>query len=241
METRRPIDIKSEYSENDILKNKNGMIKRILLILIWGFLILLLVVIGMAKFVWHDSTLFVISAACSVFVLIPYVLYTRRHIYSCIVFLVVCALCMATLISTIGQGIHDYTIISFPVILIFSSLFLKRRDFIISSILALVAVSWLIFGESFAFFVPKPPLGANIVDFIIVAGILSFAIVMSYLLTNNITENMNYAFREIEKRKATEMSLKKLVDHEETLLKELQHRVKNSLAIVSSLLGIAKN
>jgi len=48
---------------------------------------------------------------------------------------------------------------------------------------------------------------------------------------------IGYCFDVTERRK-TEESLRRLVGQKEILMKELQHRVKNSLAVVSSLLGL---
>lgn len=48
-------------------------------------------------------------------------------------------------------------------------------------------------------------------------------------------------FRDITEQKAADEKLRELARHRELLMKELQHRVKNTLALVSSLIAVAKD
>ena len=95
-------------------------------------------------------------------------------------------LVMVTLVATIGQGIHDFTILAYPIIIVFASLALDRLGFRIFVLLTLVAVAWLVFGEALGLFVPKNYETPGLIDFLETAVILSICSLSVNLLSSNI-------------------------------------------------------
>ncbi len=81
-------------------------------------------------------------------------------------------LVMVTIVATIGQGIHDFTILAYPIIIVFASLALDRLGFRIFVFLTLVAVAWLVFGEALGLFVSKNYETPGLIDFLEAAVII---------------------------------------------------------------------
>ena len=134
------------------------------------------------------------------------------------------ALGTVTTIATVGQGIHDLTIIAFPIVFIVASLTLNRAFFRLCVGLALAAVGWLAFGEVNGWFVPQPfnedP--SNWFYFFVVVVILLVAAFAVDLLATNMRKNLEQAQREIAERKRTEATLHETEQHQKIILESIQ-------------------
>ena len=62
---------------------------------------------------------------------------------------------MVTVLATLGQGIHDIAVMSYPAILITASLILRRNTTIYLTILGVLCLGWLTFGDMYGFYKPR--------------------------------------------------------------------------------------
>jgi diguanylate cyclase (GGDEF)-like protein/PAS domain S-box-containing protein len=114
-----------------------------------------------------------------------------------------------TLFATIGLGIRDYVIMTYPAIIMFSGLTRQRRGLIISLALTLASLAWLILGEIYGWFIiPKiqPP---SVYDLIISSLIVIVSAIAVYLLVANVEYGLTKVWHELAHRQRAEESLRK--------------------------------
>ncbi|HTX71982.1 MAG TPA: GGDEF domain-containing protein, partial [Rectinemataceae bacterium] len=189
-------------------ENPDSRGARILLIIILATMAVFLFVVAIALLVWHDAALAAISFGGAVVMALPLTLILRGHREASGLALLLSFVCAVTLICMVGQGIHDITILTYPVVVIIGSLILGRRHFLIVSALTLAAVAWLTLGESHGLFSLKPIGPVTVLDFMIMASILLVAILAADLLARDMRSNLERARSEITRRKATEERLR---------------------------------
>jgi diguanylate cyclase (GGDEF)-like protein len=200
--------IKPGYLHTVYQNDEDRRIAQILFRIIFAILVVYLVVIGLAMSFWRDSRLIVTALAGSVWLMVPLGLLIRGYLRASGLMVVLSALGTVTVLATIGQGIHDISIIAYPVVIVIASLIMRRRDFFLSSLLTVCAMGWLVFGEAYGLFASLPygtPVGT---DFIIVVFILLLAIMAVDMLAENMRENLRQARLEISQREAVEAQLR---------------------------------
>ena len=182
---------------------QNSQIRPILSTLIWisGGAYLITLFSGLY---WKDKTLIVVSLINFVLLVIPFLLQRRGYVRASVNILVLLALVTVTIVATIGQGIHDFTILAYPIIIVFASLAMDRLGFRIYVFLTLVAIAWLVFGESFGFYVSTKYGTPGLIEFLEFAVLLSTVALAVNLLSSNIRRNLARAKQEIEQRKQVE-------------------------------------
>ncbi len=179
---------------------------QILFAIIFVALAIYLIVI-LTSLYWNDWKLIWFALGSSVLLIAPLGLLARGHLRSSSRITVLGALCTATLLATIGQGMRDIAMMAFPVIIIISSLMLDRRHFTFFFLLTIGAVGWLVFGEMNGWFIPRPIEATNWPDFLMMTAILGAAIVSMDLLAADMRGNLELAQQEIIVRKQAEEAL----------------------------------
>jgi PAS domain S-box-containing protein len=117
-----------------------------------------------------------------------------------------------TLIATFGQGYHDQAVLAFPIVLVFTSMTLNRRVFIINSGLMLVSICWLVFGEVNGWYIPVPYPAPYWVEFFMLLVIfLVFGFAIDNLSTN-MRKNLERLQNEIDNRNNIETELRVIDD-----------------------------
>lgn len=107
---------------------ENNQIKLILSVLIWISLVAYLVALisGLYR---GDRTLIIVTLINCVFLTIPHWLLRHGNVRASGYLLILLVLVMVTIVATIGQGIHDFTILAYPIIIVFAGLTLDRLGF----------------------------------------------------------------------------------------------------------------
>jgi diguanylate cyclase (GGDEF)-like protein len=188
--------------------NEEGQPNERILYLLMGLSWAADLVVMVAGLFWGEELIIKATLLSSVFLVIPFGLLKTRHLLASGVLLVFIVLVNITLLATIGQGIHDISIIAYPTIIVIASLALDRTGFRISVFLTIVSVSWLVFGESSGLYVAKRPQTASWVDFLVIGTVLSVAVLAVSMLASTMRENLKLADREIAERKRIEEQLR---------------------------------
>ncbi len=172
----------------------------------WGMLLLL----SITGIFYNDWRLIVVTLLSCAALVLPMVLLKRRHLRASSLVTTLIFLGITTFLATIGQGIRDLTIVTFPILFIFAGLALERKYFRICVGLALVAIGWLSFGEIFGWFTPVPYTGGNWLYLATVSIILLMAALSVDLLAMNMRRNLERARVEITLRKRMEQEIRNL-------------------------------
>jgi two-component sensor histidine kinase len=179
-----------------------------------------------------------IASVLLAFVFLCLILISKNKIKMAFFHLAIMLLAGITAVVTKGQGIHDISIIGFPAILIIGSVFTTRKFYVFLNVLVFLAIAWIVFGDMFALYTPRPHGRADISDFIIVTAIILFTAVSVYVIMNSQNIAFSKARMELQNRKLLARDLKKSLEEKDLLLREIHHRVKNNLSIIISLLNI---
>ncbi len=187
---------------------------RVLFKIIMGLLTVFPVII-VSGIYWGDSALIMITLIAGILLAVPVVLLFRGFLQPASSLFVVILFIMVTIIAVQGQGIHDFAVVVYPAVIIFSSLLMSRRAFSFCSILAVACMVFLVLGEAFGLFVTRPydiPIPA---DLLVVLAVMLVTILSVQALADNMRRNIRLANEEIEKRKRIEARLRYLNAHDE--------------------------
>lgn len=107
------------------------------------------VIVGLLSAYFHDWKTVWTSCGGGIFLSLPFVLLKRGHFRIGNVVLMLIVLVTVTIVATVGHGIHDISIVSYPIVLVYVGLTLDRVMLGIYGGLTFVAVLWLVFGAYF--------------------------------------------------------------------------------------------
>lgn len=186
---------------------------KILIAIIFAVLVTYLLVIFISLH-RNDWNLVWLAIGGAVFQIVPLNLMVRGRFRLGSFIAIFGVITTVTMMSTIGQGMHDIAIMAFPVIIIISSMMLHRHGFIFFSILTIAAVGWLVFGEVNGWYIPRSLETTSWLDFLMMAAILSVATIAMNLLATNLKESLERARREIVHRKNLEEQLRNQGNHD---------------------------
>jgi len=184
---------------------------RVLSILIWASWGVYLVVIITGLY-YKDWKTIAVTLAGSALLSVALVLLRRQHLNASGLVVMLIELGTVTFIATVGQGIRDLAIVSFPIILFFAGLALNRVFFRLCVGLALVAVCWLVFGEFYGWFVTQPFEG-EMTNWFYLIGMISILLVAALavdLLATNMRRNLERARVEVVQRQRIEQEILQL-------------------------------
>ncbi|MCP4457804.1 MAG: sensor histidine kinase [Cytophagales bacterium] len=162
----------------------------------------------------------------------------KGHLKYAIIYLAVLITVLDTLVCITGMGIHDIAIITFPVVILFSSLTLEFKHLIAIFILVFTALFLITMGEYWNWYTPTSQNPGTLADSIIVSTVCIVTVSITYRLSRNTLLATNRQKIEFEKTNDIKLKLNRMADKKSELLREVHHRVKNNLAFVNSLIDI---
>lgn len=139
-----------------------------------------------------------------------------------------------------GNGIHDLGITAFPFVILFSSVILRKRDLLLVAAFTGACLSFIVLGEFFDLFHPLVPHTGRAADGIILTLVMlgGSAIVSGIRL--QMIQALNDTKNSISDQKKNQKEIAKNIDHQNELLRQLHHRIKNHLSMISSLIDISE-
>jgi len=151
---------------------------------------------------------------------------------------------LITLLATYGQGLYDIGLVGFPVILIVAGLILRGRMIMYLTLLVILCVGWLGFGQYFRWYTPVPIDWFNLHDIPVAIIIMLIAGNAVYRLSRNLHHNLARAKQEIAIREQAEMDREELIVRLKAKNQELDrfavrvsHDLKTPLITLAGFLG----
>lgn len=206
-----------EYIQTIYENEEDRQTARTLSILIWVTWGAYLVVF-ISGLYWGDRDLLLTTLISSIFLVTPFWLLKRGYLLSSGYVFMLMVLGMVTVAATLGQGIHDVAIMTYPGIIISASLALDRVGFKIYVVLTLASMGWLVFGEASGLFVSEAFEMPSGIDYLIIATLLLIVAMAVDLLTTNMRKNLELARREIAQRQQADEALQESEKRFRTLI-----------------------
>jgi len=172
------------------------------------FLSLLVLLINLT--IWQDEPLTVILILGYILHLILFMLVIKDHLSASSLILTSAYMLLVSAIATIGGGLHDYVVLMYPVIIMYAGLTAQKRGLIFATLLTFAGLGWLVFGETFGWFVITASHVADRTDLIVSMILITLAAWMVHILISNMEYGLTQTWRELAERKRVENELRKL-------------------------------
>lgn len=138
-----------------------------------------------------------------------------------------------TVLATRSLGIHHISGYAYPAILIIASMVTRRRSMIQLTILTVLCLAWLVFGELSGFYTPGVLIRSVPGDFLSAALIVILTAVMARLLSETLFKNTAHLHKELAEKKQAEQQTEDLIQKLEAKNAESE-TLRESLAIITS-------
>jgi diguanylate cyclase (GGDEF)-like protein len=192
---------------------------------------------------FSDALVITATLISSVLLILPFWLVRQGHPDAGGQLIVLISLVNVTILATVGQGIHDVSIMAYPTLIIYASLALSKFGFRLCVVLTLLSMAWLVFGEAGGLFVSKAYKTPNFVDYLVITAILLTAASAVNILASNMRKNLEQAKLEIAQRRSAEEQLRHQSTHDsmtdiynrnffETELARLEHSREFPISVV---------
>ena len=209
--------MKQLYAQTDFKNIENKQAAQALTMLVLASLVVYIILI-LSGFYWRDWALIFVAAGGFVFQGLPFWLLKRGKVLAASVILMVSTLTLVTVFATVGQGIHDVSLVAFPIVFVFAGLTFNRTVLRLCIALALVALGWLVLGQINGWFTPVPFSAATgWSDFLVTSVILIAAGLAVDLLGIDLRSNLKQLRSEIIQREKTETALRESEQRYKTL------------------------
>ena len=149
----------------------------------------------------------IITSAASLPVLLGLYMIRRKMFESTATLLAVFMIILMTLLATRGQGVHNISLLGFPAILIVASLVSRKRTMILLTMLSIICVAWLVFGDIAGLYTPHGVAHSVPGDFVSVSVILIATAVMVRLITESLFQSYLQVQKELKDRQTAEQAL----------------------------------
>ncbi|MGA7192167.1 MAG: GAF domain-containing protein, partial [Anaerolineales bacterium] len=231
----------SENPENiPILLNEiYGNIERITSIFYAIIAAILIALIAGIVIVLSTNNLF--AAAIIAVAIIPVVgsifLIRRGKFELTAIILAVLFITLITLTATYGEGIHNLSVLAFPVVLIVASLVIRKRMMVFLTLYNILCVAWLVFGELSGLYKPFTIARSVPGDFFTTGVILILTAFMVRLITETMFQSSINLQKELKERRRIEIAMQRRAD-EMTLLYQLNISLASGKDLQSTLLAL---
>ena len=206
MEQSLLLKIKQWYAHHFLQKNEDSRLTRALLSMILIY-ILGSVVLLVMDLIWGNSSLniFIILGIC--LQIIPLLLVLQGNLPASSFATTTLYIGFTTIFATLGQGIRDYVIMIYPVIITFAGLTIRQRGLIVSTFLTLLCLAWLILGEMYGWFMVTRLDLPTYFDLFFVFLLIVVASITVRFLVSNLEDRHEQTRKELLERRDIEASL----------------------------------
>lgn len=157
--------------------------------------------------VWGDRSLWLLIITGCVLQFIPLALLHYGNLSASSLSTVGIYIAFITIAATLGQGIHDYVLIAYPVMVMFAGLTQRRHGMIFATGLTLAGSTWLAVGDIYGLYVPNINARATPFDYIVLIIIIIISNVAVHLLMEHLDIKNKQLEVELKERLKTEKAL----------------------------------
>ena len=165
-------------------------------------------------------------------IIATYYLIHREQFEFAGMFLAILMIAMNTVLASRGLGIHNISNLAYPAILIVASLVTRTRTMIFLTILSILSMGWLVFGEIYGLYTPNPLIHSVPGDFLSASLIIILTALMVRLLSRSWFSSNQRLQTELQECKQTDENLSQreaildaVAQSAETLFKTLDWRM----------------
>lgn len=200
------LKIKQWYAHHFLQKNEDSRLTRALLSMILIYILGSMVLLVM-DLIWGNSSLniFIILGIC--LQIIPLLLVLQGNLPASSFATTTLYIGFTTIFATLGQGIRDYVIMIYPVIITFAGLTIRQRGLIVSTFLTLLCLAWLILGEMYGWFMVTRFDLPTYFDLFFVFLLIVVASITVRFLVSNLEDRHEQTRKELLERRDIEASL----------------------------------
>lgn len=173
-----------------------------------------------------------------IFCLISLAALNRGLINISVITLIVILIAATTLSCTMGNGVHETGIIVLPVIVLFSSLIMNVRGVVITTIIVILCLAYIVFGEQYGLFPSRRVPSARWLDLVVVLTVTIIHIFVTHSFSSITRRNLNRAKTELRNQKKYKEEISANLEEKSELLRLVHHRVKNNLLLINSLIEL---
>ena len=177
-------------------------------------------------------------------ILISLIIIRKDAVSVPITILSVTIILLITWLATHDHGLYDVGVMGFPVILLVAGLVLRGRMIGYFSVLIIICLAWLSFGEVWGWYKPDFITRTNFEDFFIASIIVLIAGNAVYRLVQNVYNSLTQLEAENAERKKTEAELEEVIQQLKRKNQELDrfavrvsHDLKTPLITLAGFLG----
>lgn len=184
--------------------------------------------------IWWEKKLILPLVSGGALQLISVVLLLKKRLLLSSLISIGTYMLVTTALATIGGGIRDYVVMLYPIIIMLAGLTAQQRGLVFSTVLALLSLIWLIFGELHGLFEAYRLHTPDWIDLLIASVLIMIAAWAGYLLVSNAQYGLRQTWRELGERIRAEEALKK----SQTRLQALTDATQQSFVLMDSAANI---
>ncbi len=192
-----------------------GDTKRVTSIFNW-FIVLILIGLGAGFFiVLSTDNIFVVTLlGISMLPIVASLYFIRRKKFELTAsFLFIVLISILTAVATNGLGIHQISVIGYPVILIVASLVTRKRTMVFLILYNIMCIAWLVFGELSGAYTPNRLEHTAPGDFFAVTIILVLTAMMVRIISESLFQTNLHLQLELKERKLAEAKYRNIFEN----------------------------
>ncbi|MEO9871090.1 histidine kinase dimerization/phosphoacceptor domain -containing protein [Ekhidna sp.] len=160
------------------------------------------------------------------------------HIHFAMITTLLTLTSITTSVAIQTQGLHSTAIVVFPVIVLFSSLIMNLKGVVVITTSIIVCLGIITLTSPPIISINDKSTFQHIRDYVIVASILLTNVFVTISFTSLTKRSLRRATEELGNQEKIKKNIQESLMIKKKLLREVHHRVKNSLAMVNSLIEL---
>ncbi|WP_420575873.1 histidine kinase dimerization/phosphoacceptor domain -containing protein [Ekhidna sp.] len=199
---------------------------------------LVAVILAIVNFSLGLPRIALIILTVPIFCLISLAALNKGLINISVITLIAILIAATTLSCTLGNGVHETGIIVLPVIVLFSSLIMNVRGVLITTIIVILCLAYIVFGEQYGLYPSRKVPSARWLDLVVVLTVTIIHIFVTHSFSSITRRNLNRAKTELSNQKKYKEEISTNLKEKSELLRLVHHRVKNNLLLINSLIEL---